>query len=324
MWSGIRSLYSDAVNNSIWMSGFGDKVDAWRDNWTGLGALKDLPNLAHIRWKGMQHKVSDFLENGTWNLALKFSKSWTLQSSYMEDLWVNGVLACIQSIWLCRNKITHNEPVPTLRQTKYNILKAIYESLNSIGSMRNNQNELGLLFRPQVPLKPRKPPRIRPCTWELPCLNEVKINCDGSSLGNPGNAGTGAVFREHPGSVLGILVENIGASTSYYAECCSIVSSLFTALEQGWLKIFLVSNSKTAIIAFQQKKVPWQLQAKRDYISTKLLVRLKHTWKECNFSADDSANRAARLHPFTKEWFQGKPAFLKMLEVPYTEYYRFD
>ncbi|KAF6167497.1 hypothetical protein GIB67_031698 [Kingdonia uniflora] len=54
MWSGIRSLYSDAVNKSIWMLGNGDKVDAWRGNWTGLGALKDLPNLAHIRWKDMQ------------------------------------------------------------------------------------------------------------------------------------------------------------------------------------------------------------------------------------------------------------------------------
>ncbi|KAF6142823.1 hypothetical protein GIB67_002687 [Kingdonia uniflora] len=66
MWHGIRSLYSDVVNNSIWMLGNGDKVDTWRDNWTGLGAPKDLSY--HIRSKDMQHKVFDFLENGTWKL----------------------------------------------------------------------------------------------------------------------------------------------------------------------------------------------------------------------------------------------------------------
>ncbi|KAF6161821.1 hypothetical protein GIB67_008582 [Kingdonia uniflora] len=123
------------------------------------------------------------------------------------------------------------------------------------------------------------------------------------------------------GSVLWVLVENIGVSTSYYAKCGSILSSLFTALEQGWLKSFMVSDSKAAIIAFQQNKVPWQLQAKWDYISIKLQVRVKHTWRECNFSADNSANRAAKLHPFTKEWFQGTPAFLKKLVVPYTDAY---
>ncbi|KAF6154835.1 hypothetical protein GIB67_033864 [Kingdonia uniflora] len=166
------------------------------------------------------------LQITTWSFTSIFKRAISC-SSYMEDLWVNGVPACIQSIRFCRNKIAHDEPVPTLKQTKYNILKAIYESsLNSKGSMRNNQNELELLLRLQVPFKHRRPPRK---TWELPGLDEAKINCDDSSLGNPGNAGTGAVLREYAGSVLGGFVENIGVNTSYNVGCCSIVSSLFTA-----------------------------------------------------------------------------------------------
>ncbi|KAF6167472.1 hypothetical protein GIB67_031673, partial [Kingdonia uniflora] len=78
-----------------------------------------------------------------------------------------------------------------------------------------------------------------------------KINCNGSSLESPGASGLGAVFRSHSGTVLGVLVENLGVCTSYFAECCSIVSALSTALQHGWMKVFLVSVSNAAITAFQ-------------------------------------------------------------------------
>ncbi|KAF6159834.1 hypothetical protein GIB67_032918 [Kingdonia uniflora] len=107
----------------------------------------------------------------------------------------------------------------------------------------------------QVPLKHRRAPRIRSCIWELPWFEETKINCDGSCLGNPGIAGGGAVFRTYTGSFLGVLVENIGLNTSYFAECSIIVSALNKSYEKGWLKIFLVSASTAAITAFKNNKV---------------------------------------------------------------------
>ncbi|KAF6138556.1 hypothetical protein GIB67_032450 [Kingdonia uniflora] len=106
---------------------------------------------------------------------------------------------------------------------------------------------------------------------------EVKINYDGSSLGNPSTGGTGSTFIAHNRDFLGVLMVNIGVTTSYYAECSSILYALYTALDNNWLKVFLVSDSKAAISAFINKKIPWDLRARWEYISSKLQIRFKHS-----------------------------------------------
>ncbi|KAF6155813.1 hypothetical protein GIB67_039144 [Kingdonia uniflora] len=65
------------------------------------------------------------------------------------------------------------------------------------GVMKNSQIDIGILNKLQVHFRRRKTPRIRSCTWEIPWYEVVKINCDGSSLGNRGIAGSGSVFRTH-------------------------------------------------------------------------------------------------------------------------------
>ncbi|KAF6145679.1 hypothetical protein GIB67_002773 [Kingdonia uniflora] len=89
-------------------------------------------------------------------------------------------------------------------------------------------------------------------------------------------------------------------STSYYAECSGIIYALNTALDNNWLKVFIVSDSKAAINAFINNKISWELRARREHISSKLQIRFKHSWRECNFSADNAANIAARMSPLTK------------------------
>ncbi|KAF6174321.1 hypothetical protein GIB67_040814 [Kingdonia uniflora] len=65
-------------------------------------------------------------------------------------------------------------------------------------------------------------------------------------MGNPGVGGAGAVFRNHEGEVIGVLVHNLGIVTSFFAECFAIIDGLSKAKECGWyltpMKIFLLSN----------------------------------------------------------------------------------
>ncbi|KAF6135433.1 hypothetical protein GIB67_027307 [Kingdonia uniflora] len=67
--------------------------------------------------------------------------------------------------------------------------------------------------------------------WELPWYEKVKINCDGLSPGNLSIVGTGFTFRAHNGDFLRVLMVNIGVTTSYNAECSSIMSALNTVLD---------------------------------------------------------------------------------------------
>ncbi|KAF6168116.1 hypothetical protein GIB67_011501 [Kingdonia uniflora] len=66
MWSGIKTVYSDVVTDSIWLLGSGNKADTWKDNWTGEGPIMDTPGLTRISWKDMHFSVSDLLIDGAW------------------------------------------------------------------------------------------------------------------------------------------------------------------------------------------------------------------------------------------------------------------
>ncbi|KAF6136416.1 hypothetical protein GIB67_019299 [Kingdonia uniflora] len=172
-------------------------------------------------------------------------------SSYVENIWVNGVLACINAIWMCRNKIAHDECAPTI------------------------------------------------------------------SPSNPGKAGSGAVFRVYTGEVIDVLTKNIGVQISYCAECNNILSSLFSIHEHGWTKIYLVSDSQTAIKAFQHNNVLGNSKPHGvHFISNADKIQARTPGGSVTLSADDSANRAARLHLLTKEWFDGRPSFLKKTGSP--------
>ncbi|KAF9590775.1 hypothetical protein IFM89_038302 [Coptis chinensis] len=79
-----------------------------------------------------------------------------------------------------------------------------------------------------------KAPRIIPCWWTPPFVNTVKINCDGSSLGNPGSAGIGSTFRVASGDFLLVMWRKIGVNTNYMDECLAIVESVEIAIQRNW------------------------------------------------------------------------------------------
>ncbi|KAF6166109.1 hypothetical protein GIB67_023819 [Kingdonia uniflora] len=83
MWPGIKSLYSNAVNNSIWLLGIGHNVNAGRDNWTDPGE-----NLTSVQMTvpiGQLHCPIS-LRNGSLE-DLPFLRSWRLhtQEHYRFD-----------------------------------------------------------------------------------------------------------------------------------------------------------------------------------------------------------------------------------------------
>lgn len=83
--------------------------------------------------------------------------------------------------------------------------------------------------------------------WTPPEFGTLKINVDGSSLGNPGNAGFEGVICDHLGRwVLGFN-GSIGVGTNILVELQAFYHGLCLSWQQGWRSVVFESDLLEAI-----------------------------------------------------------------------------
>ncbi|KAL5700094.1 ribonuclease H [Ranunculus cassubicifolius] len=178
---------------------------------------------------------------------------------------------------------------------------------------------LGILFRPGMA------PQIRFCFWKPAPNAYIKINCDGASIGNPGNAGWGAVIRNSKCDILFTISVSIGVATNFLAECLAILEAVEFAVDKGMNLIWVESDSMAASLNFQKNKPPWQLRGRWAVCRNRALnIIISHTLREANFAADTAAKHASLLPPLTREINIGTPPWLLTWEIPNTSYTRLD
>ncbi|GLU17301.1 hypothetical protein SLE2022_336770 [Rubroshorea leprosula] len=84
--------------------------------------------------------------------------------------------------------------------------------------------------------------------WSKPHFPTIKLNTDGSSIGNPGLSGSGGIFRDSLGNwVLGY-ARNIGFSSPLAAELWAIRDGLVLAIQRGFHNLIVESDSKVAVL----------------------------------------------------------------------------
>ncbi|KAH0742301.1 hypothetical protein KY290_035344 [Solanum tuberosum] len=214
----------------IWRIGDG-YISFWWENWTGKGALA---KLLHLATKSKKVMVADFIINGNWN-ELKLGQE--LPSSIVNDIlqiqiykghdkiiWTaepNGsIRAMVMQWWMTKtnNKIqeTMHQCLPTIlcweiwksrcnarfegiKASTYRIIERVtwlmtlilnkqFPCLNFAG----NWKELCIkIERVNLVLN------IKFIKWREPPDNYLKLNTDGCSKGNPGEAGGGGILRDH-------------------------------------------------------------------------------------------------------------------------------
>jgi probable phosphoglycerate mutase len=129
-------------------------------------------------------------------------------------------------------------------------------------------------------------------------VEDVVINADGGSRGNPGPAGIGAVVATTDGRVLAEIAEGIGHTTNNVAEYKAVIAGLARAAELGARRVRVRADSKLVI---EQMKGAWKvrqahLMPLRD--EAKRLaggfdqVSYEHVPRERNKLADALANKA--------------------------------
>ncbi len=95
------------------------------------------------------------------------------------------------------------------------------------------------------PSQPRVPPtRTNSEKW-------LVAHCDGGARGNPGPAGYGAVLQTEDGETLAELSEFLGIRTNNYAEYSGLLSVLAWALEHGYGRLRVVSDSELMVKQIQ-------------------------------------------------------------------------
>ena len=70
--------------------------------------------------------------------------------------------------------------------------------------------------------------------WKRLSHGWVKLNTDGSSLGNPGPAGGGGVIRDEEGAWIVGFARNIGITSSYLAELWTSQDGLVLCISRNF------------------------------------------------------------------------------------------
>ncbi len=131
---------------------------------------------------------------------------------------------------------------------------------------------------------------------------------DGSSLGNPGEAGCGVVLKDEEGSVLQMLGEYIGRATNNVAEYRGLLACLRLASEMGVRSLTVFSDSELMVNQMKgtyRVKQPHLKELHSQVLEAiridSLRFKIHHIPREKNREADELARRAIRLHSVIRE-----------------------
>src|SRR3954466_2847479 len=91
-----------------------------------------------------------------------------------------------------------------------------------------------------------------------PSSKVIKLNIDGASKGNPGEAGIGGLFRNYNGDFIMGFASYLGTSTSIIAEAKAIYFGLHLAKENNLTNLWIESDSEIMVkILNGAMKPPW-------------------------------------------------------------------
>lgn len=129
------------------------------------------------------------------------------------------VINILNTIWFCRNQHRFNNKKINVRSTINLIISATALTGNNSRLAANSSIEDFLLLNAfSVKINHGRAPRIKEVIWQPPVFNWIKCNVDGASVGNPGAASCGGIYRDKNGVLVGAFAYNLGISNSLFGE----------------------------------------------------------------------------------------------------------
>lgn len=91
--------------------------------------------------------------------------------------------------------------------------------------------------------------------WSLPPPGMLKLNFDGSSLGNPGPGGFGCVIRDSVGEIVRIVASPIGITNSTKAELMGLLMGL-REVRDLQLHVPLIEGNSSVVVGWGLSRSP--------------------------------------------------------------------
>lgn len=97
-------------------------------------------------------------------------------------------------------------------------------------------------------------------SWVKPPLLWYKVNTDGVSLGQPGYAACGGIFRMWSGFSTGSYIMPLLVQIAIFAEIMGFILSVELAHVKGWFPLWLETNSTVLVdnVKARIENVPWR------------------------------------------------------------------
>ncbi|KAG9449626.1 hypothetical protein H6P81_009591 [Aristolochia fimbriata] len=149
-------------------------------------------------------------------------------------------------------------------------------------------------------------PPSPPATWIPPPAGTIKVNFDGSSLGNPGPAGYGGVFRKSEGEILMSFAGPIGIEDSTSAEVYGVLHAL-RHFQNRFSGPLLIEGDSSNVIGWckQTSAPPWRflyIFREISFLTSSFVYEWHCTPRSANSLADSLAKEGTQLSaPITRE-----------------------
>jgi ribonuclease HI len=244
----------------------------------------------------------------------------TLQFTNMEDMWklcelnfppqskitlAAAIINLLNTIWFARNQLRFKDKLISWRSAISMIIASTSMAGNNTKKCSSNSmRDFTLLKKFNVNIHRPRAPYSRDILWNPPLLNWVKCNTDGASIGNPGTASCGGVFRDSNADFLLAFAEPLGFASSYLAELCGAMKAVEIANANNSTNIWIETDSTLVVAAFNNpsKPVPWPLRNRWRNVLVmiqSLNFIVSHICREGNKVADLFANHGLTLSSCT-------------------------
>ncbi|XP_019460131.1 PREDICTED: uncharacterized protein LOC109359893 [Lupinus angustifolius] len=213
----------------------------------------------------------------------------------VHHLFTACIIHAISTIWWCRNQCRFHNKDYSIGSVINRIitttsLSASYSKISSKPSL------IDLCIRKafKVSINYPKAPSILEVIWQPPTRNTIKVNTDGATIGYPGHAGGGAIFRDHSGQCIACMADYYGIEDALFAEFNAALSAILFAISKGWMNLWLECDSTLVVeILNGNHNPPWKLINKWIQCKAKMVgmnFRVSHIYREGNSCADKLAN----------------------------------
>ncbi|KAF5454807.1 hypothetical protein F2P56_024444, partial [Juglans regia] len=139
--------------------------------------------------------------------------------------------------------------------------------------------------------------RCKTITWNRPSAGWVKLNTDGSSLGNPGASGIGGIIRNNHGNLIHAFSSFIGIGSNNRAELLALLHGIQVCKSLSLNYVHIELDSMNVISWWKSKRCGvWYLE---DFweelidIMDSMTYSINHVFREGNKVVDWLAKQGA-------------------------------